>query len=408
MVYRAGHRVRLLRGATELVPAMVEAMATARHSISLETYIFDFEGLPLQVAQALEAAAQRGVQVRVVVDGVGTPHIPMEWQRRWRHAGVRWRVFLPLGKLGLLLPSHWRRLHRKLCSIDGDTGFCGGINLIDDHIDRRLGPLNEPRLDFSVMVQGPVVRDMTRTMWLLWWRDVAAQDAREGQLREAWRALRNIVPKHNWWEWLSRPRLQHELPPVRADGVQVRWVVRDNLRHRRDIERAYIDAIAAAEREVVCAMAYFLPGRSLQRAMIEAVQRGVNVYVLVEGLYENFWQFHASKPLHADLLRHGVRIVEYQPSALHAKVMVVDGEWATVGSSNMDPLSLLMAREANLLVQDSRFGGDMARALHMALQRQGRALSLKDFAHRRRSDRIRDRIAFWGMRLAILVTGHRY
>lgn len=407
-MYRAGHRVRLLRGATELVPAMVEAMATARHAISLETYIFDFEGLPLQVAQALEAAAQRGVQVRLVVDGVGTPRIPEEWQRRWREAGVRWRVFLPLGKLGLMVPSHWRRLHRKLCTIDGDTGFCGGINLIDDHIDRRLGPLSEPRLDFSVMVQGPVVRDMTRTMWRLWWRDVAAQDAREGQLREAWRALRQIAPKQTWWEWLARPRLQEATPLVKADGVQVRWVVRDNLRHRRAIERAYIDAISAAESEVVCAMAYFLPGRSLQKAMIEAVQRGVHVHVLVEGWYENFWQFHASKPLHAHLLRNGVRIVEYVPSALHAKVMVVDGQWATVGSSNMDPLSLLMAREANVLVQDAHFGQHMAQALRVALQEQGRSLSLTDLTQRPRLDRMRDRIAFWGMRLAILITGHRY
>lgn len=406
---RQGHRVRLLRGARELIPAMVEAMALAEHFIALETYIFEFSGLPLDVAQALEAAALRGVEVHVVVDGVGTPSIPLEWQKRWEQAGVKWRVFLPMGRLGLILPQQWRRLHRKLCSIDGSTGFCGGINLIEDTQDKRLGILKKPRFDLSVMMQGAVVREMTRSMWRLWWRDVAVQDAKKGQFRQMWRAIKKMRPVHKKsWRWLSRQREVSDDAVVMADQVAIDWVVRDNWRHRKSIEKAFIQAINNARDEIVCAMAYFLPGHSLRQAMIEAVKRGVKVHVLLQGLYENFWQYHASKPLHIALLKQGVQIHEYVPSALHAKVMVVDACWSTVGSSNMDPLSLLVAKEANVVVHDAQFGYDVAQTIKWAISQKGRALYVHDFVARTFKDRLRDRIAYWAMKSAIFLTGHRY
>ena len=187
---RNGHQLLLLQGGVDLFPALVEAMDAARRVVHLETYIFEFAGSALSVAQALERAAQRGVQVRLVVDGVGTPRVPVEWQRRFDAAGVKWRVYAPLGRLGLLIPSRWRRLHRKLCVVDGTLGFCGGINIIDDLDDVSLGKLTVPRLDFSLRVAGPLVTDMADTMEQLWWRLQAVRSARQREFKAAWEALR--------------------------------------------------------------------------------------------------------------------------------------------------------------------------------------------------------------------------
>ena len=127
----ADHRLVLLQGARELFPALVAAMGQAREDIQFETYMFDFHGDSLQVAEALALAAARGVQVRVVLDGVGTAQVPPTWAKRWREAGVQWRIFDPIGALGLWFPTRWRRLHRKLCVVDRTVAFCGGVNLLD-------------------------------------------------------------------------------------------------------------------------------------------------------------------------------------------------------------------------------------------------------------------------------------
>ena len=120
---RGGHEVQLLQGSGELFPALVEAIDAAQREVRLETYIFDFTGQSVEVAQALERAARRGVIVKVVVDGFGTAPLPPEWQERFVRAGVRWRVYAPLGWLGMLWLGSWRRLHRKLCVVDGAGGL---------------------------------------------------------------------------------------------------------------------------------------------------------------------------------------------------------------------------------------------------------------------------------------------
>src|SRR5688572_20905146 len=141
---RPGHRLQLLEGSREFFPALIAAVDAARIEVLLETYIFDFTGSSAEVAYALERAARRGVRVRVVVDGYGCPQIPGDWSHRFEQAGVQWLVYSPLGGLGLLWPGSWRRLHRKLCVVDGELGFCGGINILDDFHDPNHGPLAAP------------------------------------------------------------------------------------------------------------------------------------------------------------------------------------------------------------------------------------------------------------------------
>jgi len=420
---KGGHQLVLLQNGAALFPALVEAMDAARSVVHLETYIFEFAGSALSVAEALERAAQRGVVVRLVIDGVGTPRMPAEWVQRFAAAGVRWRVYAPLGRLGLLLPSRWRRLHRKLCVVDGTVGFCGGINLIDDQDDVALGRLFAPRLDFSLRVAGPLVDDMVETMDQLWWRLQAVRKARQREFGAAWQALRATRPVGDFSRLLAsfEARTGLDLPgvapldtdetgpaPLGVDGARAALLLRDNVSHRHDIERAYLKAIGEARHDIVIANAYFIPGRKLRRALTLAVGRGVRVRLLLQGKYEHFFQYRAARPVYQTLLNAGIEIHEYAPSALHAKVAVLDRRWATVGSTNLDPLSLLLAREANVMTTDRRFAALLHDCLDDLVTHSGHQLHAHTLSQRPWHQRLLDRIAFGTMRVVLFITGHRY
>lgn len=396
---RPGHRLRLLEGSREFFPALVAAIDAARAEVLLETYIFDFTGGSAEVAYALERAARRGVRVRVVVDGFGCPAVPPEWSNRFELLGVQWMVYSPLGSLGLLWPGSWRRLHRKLCVVDGDLGFCGGINILDDFHDPNHGALEAPRFDFALEVTGPLVAEMRDTMERL-----AVRIETVGQLKAkrwsgalvSWRAVGAAIAP-NW-------------PPAgkREPEARAALLLRDNLRNRAVIERSYLRAIGRAREEIIVANAYFVPGGKMRRALEGAARRGVRVYLLLQGRYEYFMQYYAARPVFGALLRAGVQIHEYAPSFLHAKVAVIDGGWATVGSSNLDPLSLLLAREANVIVDDRLFAGRLRDRLWHAIEHEGAQMDAVEFERRPPAQRIKEWMAMVAMRTALLVQGKKY
>ena len=363
---RPDHRLSLLKGGEALFPALAEAIGAARVEVLLETYIFEFAGAVIPVAEAIEAAARRGVRVQVVVDGVGTGDVPPEWQRRWKAAGVHWRVFNPAQGWRLLLPKRWRRLHRKLCVVDGRIGFCGGVNLLDDFYDPNHGTLEQPRFDFAVRITGPLVADMHDTMTRLWARLQVTREARQHDFAGALQAVLDAAEAGTDMGDDSMKR-DVEPPPMQQPGrgALAALVLRDNVRFRRSIEGNYRLAIGLAQREILIANAYFIPGVQLQRALLRAAKRGVRVTLLLQGRYEYFMQYHASRAVYAGMLKAGIRIIEYEASFLHAKVAVMDaagGALATVGSSNLDPLSLLLAREGQRLRAGRRLRGRVARA----------------------------------------------
>jgi cardiolipin synthase A/B len=404
------HALTLLKGGEALFPAMVQAIDAARAEVLLETYIFDFARSVIPVAEALEGAARRGVTVCVVVDGVGTGDLPPEWAARWRAAGVRWRVFNPARGWRVLLPPRWRRLHRKLCVVDGTLGFCGGVNLLDDYYDPNHGELVEPRLDFAVRVTGPLVADMHATMTRLWWRLQVVREASQRDVEGALKAVR-IAARAGVDATASTDEGAIETPANGSAGRIAGLVLRDNFRFRRRIEGTYRAAIGQAQSEILIANAYFIPGVQLQRALLRAARRGVQITLLLQGRYEYFMQYHASRAVYGQLLQAGIRIYEYEVSFLHAKVAVMDaahGALATVGSSNLDPLSLLLAREANVFMRDDAFAAELREHLLQAIRHQGRRVDLREHTERPLLTRTLSWVAYGLMRFALLVTGKRY
>ena len=409
--FHPGHRVQLLQGAQELFPALVRAMDAARTSVLLETYIFDTTGAGADIARALARAAARGVRTQLVVDGVGTGRLPAHWFAHLRSAGVQVRVYAPLGPLGLLLPGQWRRLHRKLCVVDGTVLFCGGINILDDFHDPHFGALSAPRFDFAVRTEGALVAQAQATMEQLWWRLQAVHDARHYHLPQAVQALREAgVGLHMGMGQRTRSRTRAH--SAHGLGMRAALLLRDNLRHRSRIERAYRRAIAMAREDIIIANAYFLPGGKLRRALVLAAQRGVRVRLLLQGRYEYFMPHHAVRPVYHTLLQAGVEIYEYAPSFLHAKVAVIDAQgrrpWATVGSSNLDPLSLLLAREANVVVRDRACASELHARLCQAMAGAGQRVQAVQLAQRPWHQRLLDRVAYALMRSALWLTGNRY
>ncbi len=382
-VVYGGNRIRLLVNGEQYFPALLAAIAGARRSIEIETYIFAEDNIGLRVMFALAAAAGRGVEVRLLIDGFGGG----EYARRLVHDlgvhGAQVKIYRP-ERWWRLERQLLRRLHRKIAVFDEQLAFVGGINIIDDHnvpaqVRGRLGP----RFDFAVTCEGPIVQAMTLAVRRLWWQlAVVGLRARAGLLPTRRRTARQ---------------------PAAVGGVAASLVLRDNFRHRHTIERAYLKAFDSARERVTIANAYFLPGRRFRAALLAVAARGVCVRLLLQGEPEYALQYHAQRALYGQLLAGGVEIFEYTTSHLHAKVAVVDEHWATVGSSNIDPYSLLLAREANVVVHDAGFARELAGELDAAIAQHSRRIDPGDYARRSWLARSRDWCAYFVVRLATVV-----
>jgi cardiolipin synthase A/B len=386
----------LLEGSNALFPAMIESIDRGKQRVQMETYIFDLTATGMHVALALERAAQRGLAVQVMVDGYGTPSLPEDWKNRFKSAGVQIIVFEPIVTLGFFIPSQWRRLHRKLCVVDNEVAFCGGINVLDDWYDPIYGTLAAPRFDFSVRVTGALANSIQQTMTTLWDRISLGKPHTIERVKTAIQVIPNTLKRHHWQTNLH------------SNQAFTALVLRDNISNRGHIERSYLKAIGDARIEIIIANAYFLPGKKLRKALIMAANRGVKVQLLLQGKYEYFMQYHAAKPVYGALLAAGIEIYEYDKSYLHAKVAVIDSVWATVGSSNLDPLSLLLAREANIVIQDATFAQSLRQRLLLAMANEGNRYDAAHLANRPWTQRFRDVIALAIMRIGLWFIGERY
>ena len=357
--------------------ALVAAIDGATRNVALETYIFEADEAGQRVSAALQRAAQRGVEVRVIIDGVGTGG-RLPFLSDWRESGVSYRIYNPrlFGKFG------FSRTHRKLAIVDHAVAFVGGINIIDDDNAGDGTRMSEPRWDFAVQCSGPLVAEISIAFHFQWLR------LAPGYLGTPFRHRRHG----------QRGRLHAPY------AGQAAFVARDNLHNRRAVEKAYLMALGRARHEVWLANPYFVPGRRLRRALTQAASRGVAVHVLI-GRNE-FRLLDTAVPwLYAKMLDAGVRIGEYDVRQLHGKVAVVDDVWATVGSSNLDALSLFLNHEANVVVLDDPMVIELRDHIRQAFA-EARLIDAGRYGKRSRWRRLRQWAAYRLYRLVMKALTH--
>ncbi len=376
-----GNRLALLCSGDEYFPALLDAIDGAQKEIWLETYLYADDRIGRLVSAALIRAVRRGVVVRVLVDGWGARHFltpALEGDLlRGGVALLKYRpgdraLAVPLAPAAAAAPQAVPRRRQ------------GRVRRRDQR-DRRHehAAAKPPRVDFAVRVEGPLLPHIVYTMKRV-------------------RAISELV------------QLQGTDVPLFPDvhggdrvGTQTaKFLIRDNLRHRRDIEHAYLAAIRIAKDEILIASSYFFPGIRFRHALIAAAGRGVRVTLILQARVEYVLLHYAARALYGQLLAAGIAIEEYHRSFLHAKVAVVDGKWATVGSSNIDPYSLLMAREANVVVRDPAFAGRLREELLRMVRDGARRVGQRRWSRRPPLYKAANWIAYGVVRVAMGLLGY--
>jgi len=374
--YSHGNQLSLLHRGEQFFPALIGACESALVEIYLETYIFALDPTGLRVKTALLNAARRGVAVQLIVDWLGTGDDTIEQLRaELEPAGVRIVIFNPWFKRGIV------RMHRKIAVIDQRIAFLGGLNINDDFLadDGSAAPLPAARWDFAVSVSGPLVQAIHTEVLAQWER------LEPRPLITRLQSIRAYVSNRQAWR--------------AVEVAEAAFVVRDNLRNRQAIQRALLQALGRARSSALLVTPYFAPGRKLRKAMIHAAQRGVEVVLLI-GVGQFVMQDAVAQSFYPRLERAGVTIVEYRHTQLHGKLAVIDGEWATVGSSNFDGLSLFINHEANIVVRDSAFANSLEHMIRAAAA-EGVVITAADVAQLSLPRRVWNRFAYGLYRLVL-------
>jgi cardiolipin synthase len=337
-----GNHLKLLRNGAEYFPALEDAIQHAQHEIYLETYIYQEDLIGRRIGNALKKAAHRGVKVYLLLDGFGSQDFSATFLQGFQLAGVNVMIYRQKISPWTFKKNRLRRLHRKVVVIDGSVGFVGGINIIDDN---NVPEEATPRVDYAVEIRGALLAPLLDSVQKLW-------------KHLAWLQLRQVPQQYAQ----AKTQINAQYHEVKAA-----LVLRDNVLHRRDIEEAYLEAIANAKEEIIIANSYFVPGWRFRKALMDAADRGGSVKLLLQGRIE-YLVMLATQAFYSAFLAHGIEIYEYSKSFMHSKVAVIDQEWATVGSSNIDPFSLLLAREANVVVRDHFFAEELRASILQSIQ----------------------------------------
>ncbi len=376
-----GNKIKLLRSGAEYFPALEAAIENAVHEVYLQTYIYEADATGIRIGNALKKAAGRGVTVNILLDGFGCKYLPKTYVQELEQAGVQVMFYRPKTSPWTFKRRRLRRLHRKVVVIDGVIGFVGGINIIDDN---NVPDQIPPRIDYAVRIEGAVLVAIVESVHKLW-------------RRMAWARIQQVN--------MSSVKVNLH-PPQKTikTGLKAAFVMRDNVLHRHDIEKAYLLAIARAKSEIIIANAYFVPGRRFRKALMISVKNGVSVKLLLQGRKEYFLMF-ATHAFYSEFLSSGIEIYEYRKSFMHSKVAVVDNYWATVGSSNIDPFSLLLAHEANIVVQDTAFATELKSEIEASIEGAYRVTS-HEWEHGSKFKHFSSWIAYALVRIFLGVIGY--
>ena len=376
--WTGGNQLSLLENGEAFFPRVFASIAGAQREVLLETFILFEDAVGMALHAALLAAAQRGVTIDITVDGYGSPDLSVAFVNSLGAAGVRVHVFDPAPRLWGLRTNLLRRMHRKIVVVDGERAFVGGINYSIDHLASFGAGAKQ---DYAVEIEGPLVRHIRGFV------------------------LRALLAGHDTHSNVgpAQALLLRYPDPVRAapnaGAMAAMLVTRDNGHHLNDIERHYRIAIRSARQRVIIANAYFFPGFRLLREMRRAARRGVLVQLILQGEPDMPIVKTAANMLYHHLLTGGVHIYEYLDRPLHGKVATSDGEWSTVGSSNLDPLSLALNLEANVIVHDRQFNAVLTGRLDQLIEHSCREVRAADLVESNGWRVVRSFFVFYLLRL---------
>lgn len=367
----AGNKVDLLYDGPQTMAAMMAAIREAKSHINLETYIFDQDALGQQFANLLMERQRAGVQVNIIYDGVGTLETPKAFFDDMGHAGIRLQAYNPVGPQTLLAPaSANQRDHRKILVVDGKVAFTGGINISVDYASSSpfrgrgtrtsTGSAKPGWRDTHLRIEGPAVA------------------ALQAVFLETWALLSKDDPG-------GAPFF----PPLKNVGDKAVRVLASEPGGDFDIYKAYVLAIQQASKSVHITSAYFVPDKQILQALKDAAARGVDVKLVLPGVSDIGMVLYAARSFYAEMLASGIQIYQMKVTVLHAKTAVIDGNWATVGSTNIDTRSFLHNQEINVVVLGETFGAAMESAFAEDLRNSER-ITPDQWAQRPAGDKLKE------------------
>jgi len=371
----AGNKVTLLFDGPRTIAAMMAAVDAAKDSINLETYLFDQDPLGLKFADLLIAKQKEGVQVSIIYDCAGTLGTPQAFFDRMQEAGIRLLPFHPVSPFHRL--GHWRlnqRDHRKILVVDGRIGFTGGVNITAAYSSTSLfrsGASHSASVgwrDTHLQIEGPAV---SRLQWLF---------------LENWASQNGVLADRDYF------------PPLSDCGNQVLRVLASGPGGEPEIFEAYFLAIQGAQKTIDVTAAYFVPDAQILGALVQASRRGVAVKIILPSVTDSGTVYYAGHSFYTQMLEAGIRVFELKASVLHAKTAVIDGNWSTVGSTNLDMRSFLHNKEVNVVVVGDAFGKEMDSAFQEDRQ-NSTEIHLEQWRHRGQGQRCKEwfarLLAYW-------------
>lgn len=330
----ARERLQLIKGGKEYFELLIELIGKAEHSIYFQTYIFADDETGTEVAAALEAAAKRNVFVSLLVDGFASRDLSKSFITNLKDVGIEFKMFDPLLKSKYFYLG--RRLHHKVVTIDSKFSLVGGINISNRYNDL---PGQPAWFDWAIYEEGKISEVLARIC----------------QNRLQPMSIKRLV----------RPRNT----AIKSENGSVKVNVNDWVRGKREITKSYIDMFRKAKDRIIILSAYFLPNDQFRKKLRAAVNRGVKVQVILAGTSDIKVAKYAERYMYRWLLTNGIEIFEYQKSVLHGKMAASDGEWATVGSYNINTISAFASIELNLAVNDHAFVKQVEQTLEQIMRK---------------------------------------
>ena len=358
---RAGNRVTPLINGDRIFPAMLEAVRSARVSITFETFIYWSGKIGKEFADALSERARAGVKAHVLVDWLGSKKMEEAYVQEMKRAGVEVERYHPLKWFNAWRVNH--RTHRKLLVVDGRVGFTGGVGIADEWTGNAQDP--QHWRDSHFMLEGPAVAQMQAAFMDNWLKTQARV--------------------------LHGPLYFPRLDTVGSCKAQV--FMSSPSEGSESVRLMYLMSIACARRSVRIANAYFVPDDLSVKTIVDAAKRGVKVEIIVPGKHiDTHVVRRAGRSRWGPLLEAGVEIYEYEPTMFHCKVMIVDDRWTTVGSTNFDNRSFRLNDEANLNVLDPDFARGQSEVFERDKARS-RRITFEQWKNRPWTEKLKERLA---------------